>query len=99
MGEELDVAVRTAQGGRDQPRGRQAVRAGEAEHVAQDTLVDRRIAHNPALADVLLAGLELRLDEGNADAAWLENALHHGEHEGQRDERDVDHDDVHRLRK
>ena len=84
-----------ARGGEAQHRGAQLLRAGR--HGAQRGAPRLGVAHHAAAAHVLAAGLELRLDHRERVEA-LGGARQHGrEHLAQRDEADVEHDQVGRV--
>ena len=59
--------------------------------------MDRRIAHHPALADLVAPRLELRLDQRQQPPAGLHEAERHRQHLGQCDEAGVTHHQVDRL--
>src|SRR5882672_8988557 len=88
--EEFAVTLRAAQW-----RGRHAEHVPAAKHgVAREALHDgavlRGIAHDPTLADVLAAGLELWLDERDDLAARRQHVEDRRQHLFQRDEGHVD---------
>jgi hypothetical protein len=60
--------------------------------------VDRRIADDPALADVIAPGFELRFDQHDDAAAGAQQRRHHRQDVAERDERHVDGDDLERAR-
>src|SRR5205814_1975700 len=88
--EELAVALRPAEGRR---RATEHVPAAE-NRVPGQTLdrraVQRRIAHDAALADVLPPDFELRLHEGHHLPTRREDTEHRRQNLLERDERDVD---------
>ena len=60
------------------------------------TLLDAAgiVAHAAARSHLVSAGLELRLHQGDHPAGGTKQGWDHGKHEAERNERDVDRDDI-----
>ena len=71
------------------PTARAAARTSSS-----DPRVHGRVGHQPASLDILAAGLELRLDQGDHVAVGRQARRNDGQNLAQRDERDVDGDHV-----
>src|SRR2546427_3884372 len=96
MQEELLIALGARDWGCRRRHARQSYSSGGRRHLIDDTNVDRRVS-NDTLAHLGAAGFELGLDERNHVAAWPQDRRHHGQDLAERDERDVDDDEVDRA--
>ena len=95
--ERLEVALGARQPGAGVAHHGRPQPAGGRAHGHQRPPPRRGVPHDPALADLAPPDLELGLDQGQA-VEPLGRAAEHGRQDlGQRDERDVDHDQVRRV--
>jgi aminoglycoside 6'-N-acetyltransferase len=89
MDEELVVPLRSWQPGVYDADRRPTPVEGSIDDLAEDTAVDRRVPDDTAPADLVLAGLELRLDEHDGVPARLEQPQHRRQGDPDADEGDV----------
>lgn len=97
-GEELGVAVGALDGGGDEAFPDDVGLVGdEAFDACAGFLMAGGIAHDAAGADLFAAEFKLWFDEHESGTAELERFERGRENEGERDEGDIGHDDVHGL--
>ena len=92
MHQDFRIAVGAGYRRLDQPEALQSYFSGRGRHRGDDAGVHNRIGHEPALADVLAAGLELRLHERDDLGRPADQRRQHRKNVAQGDERDVDAD-------
>ena len=97
--QELPVAVRPRDRALGNPAHRPSrLRLQPGPHIMAHRLMDRRVAHHAALADLLPPGLELRLDQGDQPGAGRGKPQPGGQHGFEADEAGVADDGAGRVR-
>ncbi len=92
--EEFPVSRRSRERGIAAPQDRKTEAPAERFDLREDPLVERRVANDAVVPDLVLSHLELRFDQGDEERAVLDQLQNGRNDQLQRDEGGVDHGKV-----